>query len=130
MARCYYCGIVNLERDSHCIGCSYPLLCQQLTLIGKETGAIWRTTQQIQMGPTLLSKIAGDDAIYASDPQFELYPDPAQGLWFLRHNPAARNNTWYNGIRLQSRPVPLSTGGMISLAKGKLEMGVVLEDEI
>jgi hypothetical protein len=93
----------------------------------KRTGRARQIRITTQFGRRVLSMIADDEAIYASEPQFEILKDTASGLWLLRHAAEATHPTYYDGRPVDGDPVPILTGGRISIGPDRISLTLTLE---
>ncbi|HEV7221699.1 MAG TPA: hypothetical protein VGN42_03305 [Pirellulales bacterium] len=80
------------------------------------------------VGKFLLQSFPGDDASYASDPQFKVYKDAELGCWALRHCDTAKNPTFCNGANASDGPVALDDGAIVSIGAERMRLTVRLED--
>jgi hypothetical protein len=99
-----------------------------VTLVSKATGQNRTIRITTLLGRRVLRMIAGDEAVFASEPQFELLKDTAAGLWLLRHVATAAHPTYYDGRAVGSDPVTVFTGGLISIGADRMKMTVNLEN--
>jgi len=79
-----------------------------------------------RIGKRLLATFAGDDAQYASDPQFHLVKDMSLGRWLILPDGAAKNPTFLNG-RTLSEKTTLENGAVISVGPERLQLSVKIE---
>ena len=96
-------------------------------LTSKLTGRARKVRITTRFGRRVLMMIAGDEAVYASEPQFELLKDTAVGLWLLRHVATATHPTYYDGRPVDDDLVPILTGGQISIGPNRMKLTVTLE---
>ena len=76
------------------------------------------------IGKLLLQTFAGDDHVYAAEPQFLLTRDPGTGGWKIAPAAGAKNPTYLNGDVLGDAPVPLTPGAVISIGPTRLRLRV------
>jgi hypothetical protein len=117
--KCPECGLVN-ERETPriCEGCGKADL-GVLTLRCEATGKKLRMSMPTDVGRTLLKGLAGEDARFASEPQFQLAKDEGRGAWVIRTSAAATNPTLLNGAPLTEEPTPLAAGHVLSVGSRK-----------
>jgi hypothetical protein len=125
--KCEQCGHENAGGDARCASCGLATVSRRLRLICSATGQSLVTTQTLRIGSALLKRF-GDEAVYASEPQFELRRDVSVGAWTLAHCSGAKNATCLAGLRLVNGvAMPLKTGDIVEIGPGKLKMRVELE---
>ncbi len=113
--KCPECGLVN-ERETPriCEGCGKADL-GVLTLRCEATGKKLRMSMSTDVGRTLLKSLAGEDARFASEPQFRLTKDEARGAWVVQTSATATNPTRLHGAPLTAEPAPLAAGHVLSV---------------
>jgi hypothetical protein len=126
--KCQECGTLNEISAGPCQGgCGYVFMSELVQLACKQTGRTRQIRITTQFGRRLLSMIAGDEAVYASEPQFEILKDTASGLWLLRHAAKATHPTYYDGRPVDGDLIPILTGGRISIGPDRMSLTVTLE---
>jgi hypothetical protein len=108
-------------------GCGYVLMYEQVTLLSKSTGSNRSIRITTSFGRRVLRMIAGEEAAFASELQFELRKDTVAGLWLLRHVATATHPTYYDGWAVGSDPVPVVNGGQISIGPDRMKLTLKLE---
>src|SRR2546425_7996628 len=113
--KCQDCGRTEPKPPRQCPGCGAILVPPRVILTSEATGKEIHCGGYTLIGRVLLQRRLEDaDAVYASERQFELLKDEARGVWVLRHIPAARNATSYNGVPVPETGVDLTEGGVIA----------------
>lgn len=124
--KCPSCGYDNAEATEECAGgCGYISIPACLRLKSEVTGKVLAISITTTFGKSLLLSFAGDDAVYASEPQFMIRKDTRRGGWFLEHAPNAKNPTWVNGAAVGGESQKLDATHVVSIGpeKMKLEVG-------
>lgn len=124
---CPQCGVdQNREGTRRCEACGYVIY-GTLSLTAEATGRQVSIAIDTDVGRHLLRSFAGDEARYASDPQFRVSKDPALGAWAITACPGATNPTWLDGRPLRSAPTPLPDGGVVSIGpeRARLKIRIV-----
>ena len=85
-----------------------------LVLVSEETGQEKTFNLKQFLGKSLLQSFAGEDAKYAGEPQFSVFPN-ADKEWVLEKDEKAENPTFYNGAELTEDTVVLKNGDTISI---------------
>lgn len=128
--KCPTCGYDNTNSSTECGGgCGTFHSPARLILTCKRTGLTIRMHTHTHVGRALLRRIDHEEAVYASEPQFELMPDPRSGQWLLRHHANARNPTYHNGQPAPTHAVPVGSGDSLSLGPSYLLLTITLEDD-
>lgn len=125
--QCPWCGTENWDVMIDCIGCDVSRAARRLVLESENLHKSLRMHISTTVGRALLKSIAGEEAVYASDPQFEVIKDEATGIWRIRHLPSAKNRTYYNGVPLGTEAVPIETSGVVSIGAQQMRLLVRLE---
>ena len=125
--KCPQCGFGNTAACSRtCEGCGHVNFGHVL-LLSVDTAKQIRMSIDTAVGQGLLKSFAGDDAKYASDPQFRLYKDTTLAAWAIAKIPTAKNPTFLNGSPLSDAPTPLTEGAVISIGADKMKLHVKFE---
>jgi hypothetical protein len=126
--KCQVCGTLNEVTTGPCQGgCGHVFMSELVQLASKHTGQARRIRISTRFGRRILSMIAGDDAVYASEPQFEILKDTSSASWLLRHVAAAIHPTFYDGRPVNGEAIPIQTGGRISIGPDRMILIVTLE---
>ncbi|MFO0954020.1 MAG: hypothetical protein U0835_23275 [Isosphaeraceae bacterium] len=126
--KCRVCGTINHFEEGACAGgCGNVLMKQTVVLSSSATGSKRKNSISSKFGRKLLASLAGEEAVYASEPQFELIKDTAEGRWLIRHVPTAKNPTYYDGRAVGVDPVPVKAGGQISIGPDRMKLNVSFE---
>jgi uncharacterized linocin/CFP29 family protein len=96
-------------------------------LTANATGQNIGMTLATTVGKYLLQSFAGEEYIYASDPQFKLYKDEAIGSWVILHLESAKNPTYCDGVDVAVAPVAIQEGSVISIGVDYLKLTVHLD---
>lgn len=128
--KCPRCGFdPNADDIRSCGGgCGYNHIPSRLLLVATGTGRQIAIAVDTTVGKFLLKSFAGDDANYASDPQFRIYKDTELGSWALRHCDTAKNPTFCNGADVSAGTVALGDGAIISIGAERMRLTVRLDD--
>jgi hypothetical protein len=125
--KCPHCGLENYEAVDACAAMCGHVRPIRLVLTAKATGRELRFNVDSDVGRTGLQHAGGDEAKFASQPQFKVYRDTAQARWLLVHCRTATNPTCLNAAPLDYNPQPLSDGDIISIGPLRLQLHVRLE---
>ncbi len=126
--KCQVCGTLNEISTGPCQGgCGHVFMSELVCLTCARTGRSRQVRITTQFGRRLLSMIVGDEAVYASEPQFEILKDTSAGLWLLRHSIDATHLTYYNGVPVREKSVSIVSGGRISIGRDRMFLIVTLE---
>lgn len=124
--KCQRCGFDNPTEIETCQGgCGYARVARRVVLRSQATGSECGVNITTLIGRRILAGFADPEAVYASEPQFELVRQP--GGWVLRHVHAARNMTHFDGRPLGDESVPLRDGGVITVGPTRLPLKISLE---
>jgi len=128
--KCPKCGFEANPPNSRSCGlqCGYDRIHRRVLLIASGTSRQIAMSVDTLVGKHLLRSFAGDDAVYASDPQFKIYKDAVMAGWALQHVSTAKNPTFCNGSPATDAPVLLSDGGTVSIGPERMRLTVRLED--
>lgn len=128
--KCPRCGFEdNPEASRNCDGgCGHVRFAKRVVLIACETNRQIVMSVDTTVDKHLLRSFAGDDAAYASSPQFRIYKDAALGGWALEHDAAAKNPTFCNGAAVSGGTVLLSDGCTVSIGPDRMQLVVRIED--
>ena len=123
--KCPQCGFLHEDESaSQCEACGFSRGGGRLVLIAEGTGSRLAVGVDTEIGRILLQTFAGEDHVYASEPQFHLARDPAGGAWSIAPAPGAKNPTYLNGVALGGAPTPLTPGAVISIGPTRLRLRV------
>jgi hypothetical protein len=123
--KCPSCGFANADECKECEGgCGYMPVPATLRLSAPATGKLLTIAITTTFGKTLLQSFAGDDAIYASEPQFVVRKDSSRGGWFLEHAQTAKNPTFVNGVPASEATVKLEASHVVSIGPEKMRLEV------
>lgn len=122
--KCKICGLERTRICDHCGDVAFGVL----RIVSQATGKsiTFSTAERRPLGRTFLRNIAGEEAVYASEPQFFVYKDHNLRSWVIETAPAAVNPTHVDGRPLGPLAQPLKTGSVISI-KDKMPLEVKLE---
>jgi hypothetical protein len=126
MIKCQMCGDMRANLVGPCEVCGHCMLQESVRLTDPGSGLSREFRVSTSVGRRLLEKIAGDEAIYASELQFEIVKDQRAGHWMLRHISTAVHPTYYNGHPIDGEPAILATGGVITIGPVRMKLNVVL----
>lgn len=122
--KCPACGFINEGAETRrCESCGH-------TRIGKVILVSEQTTQRLTVavdtpvGKRLLRGFAGEDYIYASEPQFLLSRDLVEGGWRIAPAPGVVNPTFLNGAELAAPSAALENGATLSIGPERLRLRV------
>ena len=91
------------------------------------SGEELRFNVDTDVGRAGLQKLGGEEAKFASQPQFKVFRDVVQPRWLIGHVPSATNPTCLNAKPLGSEPEPLRNADVISIGPKRLMLKVRLE---
>lgn len=122
--KCPACGFMN-EADGvrRCDSCGHARI-GTLTLVSEQTSQRLTVAVDTPVGKHLLRSFAGEDHIYASEPQFLLSRDLVEGGWRVAPAPGAVNPTFLDGAELAGAPAALEHGATLSIGPERLRLRV------
>ena len=125
--KCPDCGFETLT-GTHgiCGGCG-SVHFGRLILVRESDGAKLSVSVDTEIGKRLLEKVGGEDAQFASSPQFTVKKDDTLGGWVLSHASSARNQTFLNGSAIPGGPALLKDGDTLSIGPEKAKLVVRIE---
>ena len=127
--KCPQCGVENDKNADVCAGmCGFMRLSR--IVLTAASGKKIRFNMNTEVGRAGLQKLGGEDAKFASQPQFELLRDVGKPGWLVKHKPSATNPTCLNSNSLGADPQPLHDGDVISIGPKRLMLQVCLERDI
>lgn len=122
--KCPACGFMNEGDDTRrCESCGHTRA-GKVILISEQTSQRLTVSVDTPVGKLLLRSFAGDDHIYASEPQFLLARDLAEGGWKISPAPDAMNPTFLNGAELTEPSAALEHGATVSIGPERLRLRV------
>ena len=112
---CKECGAEeNPDESIECYSCGF-LLFHPLKLVSTDTGRESRKIKlKLAFGKKLLDEFAGEDAQFASEPQFRGFPNPLK-QWVLETVQSVKNPTFINGSEPIEDQTVLHQGDIISI---------------
>lgn len=120
--KCPACGFMNEAAARRCDSCGHARV-GTMALVSEQTSQRLRVAVDTAVGKQLLRSFAGDDHIYASEPQFLLSRDLAEGGWRIAPAPDAVNPTFLDGAALPG-PAALQHGATLSIGAERLRLRV------
>ena len=127
--KCPDCGSANADDARNCAGgCGYVRLARTVVLLASDTGKQIALSIDTTLGKYLLQSFAGDDAVFASEPQFKIYKDLARGCWAIQHVDGAKNPTFCDGVSIAAGPMPLNDGSVVSIGAERMKLAIRLEN--
>lgn len=112
MWTCPSCGLDGLEDGvSRCPGCGFSK--RSFPNLSGTSGSFTLKTSLV-FGRKNLASLAGDDAVFAADKQFELLPEGE--AWMIRAFPGTKNATALNGVEVSDSGQPIKDGDVICIA--------------
>ena len=124
--KCPECGLENTDGTRACDGCGV-IRWGKLVLTSETTHLEITIGVDTVVGKRLLCSFAGDEAVYASEPQFAVQRDAPRRGWTISHDVRAKNPTYLNGSALAS-PMLLADGNVVSIGPEKMRLRVRLQD--
>lgn len=122
--KCPQCGFVHEDGAAlRCEACGFTRSVR-LVLVAEATTQRLTVGVDTPVGKHLLQTFAGEDHVYAADPQFLLARDALNGGWTVAPAPGARNPTFLNGAALGDAPAPLEAGAVITIGPTRLRLRV------
>ncbi len=125
--RCPESGTENDDHAAKCLGCGYVRY-GRLVLLSPSNGKEIRTNIDLLIGKTLLKAVVGDEARFASEPQFKLARSEEQASWLVLPNPKAVNATFVNGVKAADLGVKIAGGSEITIGTDKARLKVRVEN--
>lgn len=128
--KCTCCGYEeNADESRQCAGgCGYVRLPQAVVLTSTATGKGIRMSVDTTVGKYLLQSFAGDEAVFASEPQFKIFKDMVAGGWSIQHLDGAKNPTFCDGLSIVAGPALLNEGSVVSIGPERMRLAVELVD--
>ena len=112
--KCQDCGAENPDEKIECFSCGH-LLFNPLKLVSIDTeGESKNIKLELFVGKKLLAEFAGDDVKFASEPQFQVFPNSSKE-WVLQIVKSAKNPTFINGSKPIENDTVLRQGDIISI---------------
>ena len=122
--KCPACGFTNeAESTRRCDSCGHVRV-GKLTLVSEQTSQRLTVAIDTAVGKRLLRSFAGDDYVYASEPQFLLSRDLVEGGWTISNAPETVNPTFLDGTELTGAPAALEHGATLSIGPERLRLRV------
>ncbi|HEV2146412.1 MAG TPA: hypothetical protein VGR37_03255 [Longimicrobiaceae bacterium] len=122
--KCPACGFGNEADDARrCDSCGHTRA-GRVVLVSEHTSQRLTVAVDTPVGKRLLRGIAGDDSVYASEPQFLLSRDLVEGGWRIAPAPGAVNPTFLNGAELTEPSAALEHGATLSIGPERLRLRV------
>lgn len=121
--KCPACGFENRADARRCESCGHTRA-GRLVLVSVLTSQKLTVAVDTPVGKHLLRGIAGDDYVYASEPQFLLSRDLVNGGWRIAPAPGAVNPTFLNGAELTEPHAALVHGATLSIGPERLQLRV------
>lgn len=122
--KCPLCGTQNDETEDVCVGMCGHIRLSRLVLTALPSGHEMRFNVDTEVGRTGLQKVAGEEAKFASQPQFKLFRAPGNPGWLISHCAAATNPTFLNGKVLGAKAQILRDSDIITVGPDKLLLKV------
>jgi hypothetical protein len=122
--KCPQCGFVHENEAVLCCEACGFTRSVRLVLVAEATAQRLTVGVDTPVGKHLLQTFAGEDHVYAADPQFLLARDAVNGGWTVAPAPGARNPTFLNGAALGDAPAPLVAGAVITIGPTRLRLRV------
>jgi hypothetical protein len=128
--KCPCCGFeANTDDSRQCAGgCGYVRIPRSVALTSSATGKQITISVETTVGKYLLKSFAGEESVFASEPQFRIYKDQGLGSWAIQHLDGAKNPTFCDGASVISAPTPLHDGSVVSIGPERMKLSVRLED--
>jgi hypothetical protein len=122
--KCPQCGFLHADDATlRCEACGFTRA-GKLVLVAEATAKRLSLGVDTPIGKHLLGTFAGDEHVYAAEPQFLLARDLVRGGWSIAPAPGAKNPTFLNGAALGTAPAPLEAGAVITIGPEKLRLRV------
>jgi len=99
----------------------------KLILSVSEAGQEARMNVDTPVGKALLKRLVGEDARFASEPQFHLRRSDAHSAWVVVPEEKAVNATYVDGVKAHELGVKISTGSEITIGADKARLKVRVE---
>lgn len=124
--RCPQCGVENEDAVDVCAGmCGHARLTR--LVLTATSGQEIRFNVDTEVGRVGLQKVCGEEARFASQPQFRVLRDTTTPRWLISHMPTATNITCLNAKPLSAELQPLKNGDVISIGTKRAALRVRLE---
>jgi hypothetical protein len=122
--KCPACGFVNEGGNARrCESCGHTRA-GRVVLVSEHTSQRLMVAVDTPVGKRLLRTFAGDDHVFASDPQFLLARDPREGGWTVSPAAGSLNPTFLNGVELTEPAAALEHGAILSIGPDRLRLRV------
>lgn len=128
--KCPQCGMQNDESEDACVGMCGHMRLSRLVLTAVVSGYEMRFNVDSEVGRTGLQKAAGEEARFASQPQFKVFRAPGNPVWLISHCASATNPTFLNGKALGTDAQPLGDSDTVSVGPKRLVLKVRKERSI
>lgn len=125
--KCSRCGTENDDTAKSCHGMCGNVRFGRLVLTSATTGQELRMNIDTAVGKALIKKLIGDEARYASEPQFYVKRCETRAAWVVEHFGGAKNKTHVDGNPLDSEGVKIEKECLISIGKDKAALKVRIE---
>lgn len=79
------------------------------------------------VGKALLKRAVGEEARFASEPQFHLKRCEDNATWLIKQEPKAMNPTMVNGIAITGEGTKLAAGSEVTIGPDKARLRVKIE---
>lgn len=122
--KCPQCGFEHEQDVPRCEACGFGRGGGRLVLVAEATGQRLSVGVDTAIGKRLLLTFAGEDHVYAAEPQFHLVRDTGAGGWSIAPVPGTTNPTYLDGAALEQAPMPLVPGAVISIGPARLRLRV------
>ena len=121
--KCNDCGFdANPDSELKCEACGHSES-TILTLTSKATGKSIEMRIATVVGKQLLKSFVSDESRFASEFQFQLSRNTANGDWTVTHDSSAVNPTFLNGKPLTGKAV-VNDGSILSIGAEKILLTV------
>ncbi len=117
--KCPKCGTENDDHIASCHGMCGYVRYGKLVLVGATTGQEIRMNLDTAVGQSLLKRLVGEEARFASEPQFHLRRSEDEAAWLVMPEPRAVNATHVNGAKVGDAGVKVSDGTEITVGTNK-----------
>jgi len=128
--KCPQCGMQNDDAEDACVGMCGHMRLSRLVLTAVASGHEMRFNVDTEVGRTGLQKAAGEEAKFASQPQFKVFRASGKPGWLISHCATATNPTFLNGKAVGAEAQLLRDSDTVSIGPKRLVLKVRTEKSI
>jgi hypothetical protein len=128
MRKCPVCGFENSKVLIECEGgCGFVRIAETVVLSVRDTVQCVRLHVRTAIGRRILRILNSDLALFASEEQFTLSPEPDLRGWLIIHSPSAKNSTKVGGKVIPADGCIICDGDLVTLGGYSTPIKISLE---